>query len=49
MPHKLREAAAEREHLRLDGVVEMDAMDAGGHVRPDDRKEDRQDPPPDRE
>jgi len=42
--HKLREAiAAEREHLVLDGTVEMDGMHLGGHVRPANRAEDRVD------
>ena len=42
--HKLREAiAAERERLKLGGVVEMDGMYLGGHVRPENRAEDRVD------
>lgn len=42
--HKLREAIADaREHLKLDGVVEMDAMYLGGHVKPKNVKADRVD------
>lgn len=42
--HKLREAiAAQRRTLRLKGVAEMDGMYVGGHVRPENRKEDRVD------
>lgn len=42
--HKLREAiAAEREHLKLDGTVEMDGMYVGGHMRPANRAEERVD------
>lgn len=42
--HKLREAvAAEREHLELSGVVEMDGMHVGGHVKPENVKAERVD------
>lgn len=42
--HKLREAiAAEREHSKLDGVVEMDGMHLGGHARPENEAEKRVD------
>jgi transposase-like protein len=42
--HKLREAiAAEREQVKLQDVVEMDGMYVGGHVRPENRQEDRVD------
>ena len=41
---KIREAlAARREGLVLDGAVEIDGMYLGGHVRPENRKEDRVD------
>jgi transposase-like protein len=44
LSHKLREAvAAEREHMKLEGTVEMDAMHLGGHVRPENKAEDRVD------
>ena len=44
LSHKLREAvAAEREAMRLDGVVEMDGMYIGGHHRPENKREDRVD------
>lgn len=44
MCHKLREAmAADQAGLRLDGIVEIDGAYFGGHVRPENRKEDRRD------
>lgn len=44
LSHKLREAiAAEREAMRLDGTVEMDGMYVGGHIRPENKREDRVD------
>lgn len=40
--HKLREAlAAERRGMRLEGVVEVDAMHVGGHVKPENVAEER--------
>ncbi len=42
--HKLREAMAkEQAGLRLDGIVEIDGAYFGGHIRPENRKEDRRD------
>ena len=42
--HKLREAiAAQRDRLQLGGVVEADGMYVGGHVRPENKAEDRVD------
>lgn len=42
--HKLREAlASEAEQLVLQGIVEVDGAWVGGHVRPENRKEDRVD------
>ena len=42
MAHKLREAlASECEELSLSGTVEVDGLHVGGHVRPENRKEDR--------
>lgn len=42
--HKLREAlAAERVDIKLDGVVEMDAMYVGGHIKPKNKAVDRVD------
>lgn len=42
--HKLREAMQrEFEGLKLDGTVEMDGAYFGGHIRPENRKEDRKD------
>jgi transposase-like protein len=42
--HKLREAIAIlRKEIRLDGIVEMDGMYVGGHVRPANEKEKRVD------
>ena len=42
--HKLREAiGAEREHVRLDGEVEVDATFLGGYIRPKNKKADRED------
>ena len=39
---KLREAvAAERGQMRLTGIVEMDGMYIGGHIKPKNKKEDR--------
>ncbi|MDB5552714.1 MAG: family transposase [Rhizobium sp.] len=44
LAHKLREAlAAETEFATLDGEVEIDGAYFGGHVRPENRKEDRKD------
>jgi transposase-like protein len=44
LSHKLREAlATETEIAALDGEVEIDAAYFGGHVRPENRKEDRKD------
>lgn len=44
MFHKLREAMQrELEGLKLDGIVEMDGAYFGGHIRPENRKEDRKD------
>jgi len=41
---KLREAlAARREQMQLDGQVEIDGMYLAGHIRPENRKEDRED------
>jgi hypothetical protein len=41
---KLRKvAAARRDDMRLDGEVETDGKDAGGHVRPENKAEDRVD------
>jgi transposase-like protein len=44
LTHKLREAMA-REHAgrQLNGIVEIDGAYFGGHVRPENRKEDRKD------
>ena len=42
--HKLREAvAAQRDRLQLGGVVEIDGIHVGGHVRPANKAEDRVD------
>ncbi len=42
--HKLREAmAADQAGIRLDGIVEIDGAYFGGHIRPENRKEDRRD------
>lgn len=42
--HKLREAmAAEQAGATLEGIVEIDGAYFGGHVRPENRKEDRRD------
>jgi len=42
--HKLREAmAAETADLKLRGIVEVDGAWFGGHIRPENRKEDRKD------
>lgn len=42
--HKLREAMGNgNAGLRLDGIVEIDGAYFGGHVRPENRKEDRRD------
>lgn len=42
--HKLREAmAADNAGIRLDGIVEIDGAYFGGHMRPENRKEDRRD------
>lgn len=43
--HKLREAIAREVHVDqpLDGTVEIDGAYFGGHVRPENRKEDRRD------
>ncbi len=44
MAHKLREALAREVHgAELDGEVEIDGAYFGGHVRPENRKEDRKD------
>ena len=44
LAHKLREAlAAETAHETLDSEVEIDGAYFGGHVRPENRKEDRKD------
>ncbi|WP_018044073.1 IS1595 family transposase [Methylobacterium sp. 88A] len=44
LAHKLREAlSAETRGLGLDGEVEIDGAYFGGHVRPENRKEDRKD------
>ena len=44
LAHKLREAMAlGNDGVMLDGVVEMDGAHFGGHVRPENRKEDRKD------
>lgn len=44
LAHKLREAMAlGNDGLTLDGVVEIDGAYFGGHVRPENRKEDRKD------
>ena len=44
LSHKLREAmAAEQQGRKLNGIVEMDGGYFGGHVRPENRKEDRKD------
>ena len=44
MAHKLREAmAAENADMTLSGEVEIDGAYFGGHVRPENRKEDRKD------
>lgn len=44
LTHKLREAMA-REHVgrQLNGIVEIDGAYFGGHVKPENRKEDRKD------
>lgn len=44
LAHKLREAMAlGNEDVTLDGTVEVDGAYFGGHVRPENRKEDRKD------
>ena len=44
LAHKLREAMAQgNDDVMLDGVVEIDGAYFGGHVRPENRKEDRKD------
>src|SRR5690606_3169372 len=44
LAHKLREAmAAETKDHMLSGIVEVDGAFFGGHVRPENRKEDRVD------
>ncbi len=44
LAHKLREAMAlGNDGVTLDGVVEVDGAHFGGHVRPENRKEDRKD------
>jgi transposase-like protein len=44
LSHKLREAmAAEQIGRKLNGIVEIDGGYFGGHVRPENRKEDRKD------
>ena len=44
LTHKLREAMTREQQGRvLNGVVEMDGAYFGGHVRPENRKEDRKD------
>lgn len=44
LSHKLREAmSAEQQGRTLNGIVEMDGAYFGGHVRPENRKEDRKD------
>ena len=44
LAHKLREAmAAGNDDVMLDGTVEVDGAYFGGHVRPENRKEDRKD------
>lgn len=44
LAHKLREAmAAEHAGMTLSGAVEVDGAYFGGHVRPENRKEDRKD------
>src|SRR5690606_34006968 len=44
LTHKLREAMAqEQANVRLDGIVEIDGGYFGGHVKPENRKEDRKD------
>src|SRR3954470_9859290 len=44
LTHKLREAmTAAQATVQLDGIVEIDGGWFGGHVRPENRKEDRKD------
>ena len=44
LTHKLREAMArEQAGVNLNGIVEIDGAYFGGHVRPENRKEDRKD------
>ena len=44
LAHKLREAMAKgNDAVNLDGTVEIDGAHFGGHVRPENRKEDRKD------
>lgn len=44
LTHKLREAMArEQEGRKLDGIIEIDGAYFGGHIRPENRKEDRRD------
>ncbi len=44
LTHKLREAMAnEQARVGLNGIVEIDGAYFGGHVRPENRKEDRKD------
>ena len=44
LAHKLREAMAKgNDAVTLDGTVEIDGAYFGGHVRPENRKEDRKD------
>lgn len=44
LTHKLREAMArEQEGRTLDGIIEIDGAYFGGHIRPENRKEDRRD------
>lgn len=44
LAHKLREAMqAEQQNVTLSGVVEVDGAYFGGHVKPENRKEDRAD------
>jgi transposase-like protein len=44
LTHKLREAMArEQEGVALNGIVEIDGAYFGGHVKPENRKEDRKD------
>lgn len=44
LSHKLREAMAlEMQGRKLDGIVEIDGAYFGGHVQPENRKEDRKD------